>query len=341
VELRNQIMKKSHALLVAFLSLVLFTGQSSEDVMRNFSTFEKSLADWMRSVEKLRERMGEVERGVQAGGPVMDRLSEISRNLNALRTELSDMTTRLNKMDETLGGGENPMVQFGKTMETLKKGVAELGKKVEDQAVVTSVLEKRYQEYMRPLDPLKKAIADGEEATKKLSTELELQKKVIETLEKSIIEKLTVLDTLLTQQESASKLLARVENLEKQTGVSLPAEVMPKEVAEVSPVEERPKTPEEEGYEAIGGGFYIKNVVPGAFGSSARVTGEIKNLSEADYSIARFTIRVFDLENSPVITQDFAIKGFKKNDIKTFKEIVPGIEPPKISKLAIKFKETY
>lgn len=334
-------MKNSHALLVAFLSLALFTGQSSEDVMKNFNAFEKSLSDWMRSVEKMRERMGEMERGIQAGGPVMDRLSEINKNLNSLRTELSDMTTRLNKMEETLGGGENPMVQFGKTMETLKKGVAELGKKVEDQAVVTSVLEKRYQEYMRPLDPLKKAIAEGGEATKKISAELEIQKKRIEVLEKSIVEKLTVLDALLSQQESASKLLVRVENLEKQTGVTLPAEVMPKEVAEVSPVEEKPKTPEEEGYVAIGGGFYLKNVVLGSFGSAARVTGEIKNLSEADYSIARFTIRVFDLENSPVINQDFTIKGFKRNDIKPFKEIVPGIDPPKISKLAIKFKETY
>ncbi|MDI6760355.1 MAG: hypothetical protein QMD05_05975, partial [Candidatus Brocadiaceae bacterium] len=77
-------MKKSHTILVAFLSLVLFTGQSSEDVMRNFNNFEKSLTDWMSSMEKLRERMGEVEKGVQGGGAVMDRLSELNKNLNAI-----------------------------------------------------------------------------------------------------------------------------------------------------------------------------------------------------------------------------------------------------------------
>src|SRR3990167_10909988 len=102
-------MKKSHTILVAFLSLVLFTGQSSEDVMRNFNNFEKSLTDWMRSMEKLRERLGEVEKSTQGGGQVMDRLSELNKNLNAVRTELADMTTRLNKMDVTLGSGENPM----------------------------------------------------------------------------------------------------------------------------------------------------------------------------------------------------------------------------------------
>ena len=339
-------MKKSHTILVAFLSLVLFTGQSSEDVMRNFNTFEKSLSDWMRSVEKLRERIGEVEKGTQGGGQVMDRLAELNKNLNAMRTELMDMTSRLNRMDTTLGSGENPMVQFAKTLEVLKKSVAELGKKTEDQSITISVLEKRYQEYMRPLDPLKKAIADGEESVKKLSTELELQKKSTEVLEKTIVEKLTALDTFLAtssaQLESASKLLARVENLEKNTGTSPPPEVVPKEVAEAAAEEAaRPKTPEEEGYEPVGGGFYLRNVQFGSFGSSARIIGEIKNFSEQNYSMATFTIRIFDLENNPVVGQDFTIKTFKDKEIRPFKEIVPGVEPEKMSKYVIKFKGTY
>ncbi|HHT9120488.1 MAG TPA: hypothetical protein ACFYD3_08100 [Candidatus Hypogeohydataceae bacterium YC41] len=337
-------MKKSHAILVAFLSLALFIGQSSEDVMRNFSNFEKSFSDWMRSQEKMKERIGDLERSMQGGGQVMDRLSEISRNLNSLRNELSDMTTRLNKMEDLLGGGENPMVQFAKTMEVLKKNVAELGKKVEDQAVVTAVLEKRYQEYTKPLDPLKKAIADNDEAIKKISTDLEIQKKGTEVLEKTIVEKLSNLDKFIQessgQLETASKLLARVENLEKQTGVSPPPEKKPGE--EVAKVEEvKPKTPEEEGYAAVGGGFYLKNTMLSPFGSSARITGELRNLSQADYSVATFTIGVFDLENAPVANQDFTIKGFKNNDIKTFKELIPGIDPGRVKKYVVKFKGVY
>jgi archaellum component FlaC len=339
-------MKRSHAILVSLLSLALFTGQSSEDVMRNFNTFEKSLADWMRSVEGLRERIGEVERATQGGGQVMDRLTEINKGLNGLRTELSNMTARLNKMEETLGGGENPMVQFAKTMEVLKKGVAELGKKVEDQAVVTSVLEKRYQEYTRPLEPIKKAIDEQKDALNKISTEVEIQKKTTEVLEKSLIEKLTALDQFVTtsaeQLDTASKLLVRVENLEKQTGVNPPPEVVPEEVAAAAAEEaRRPKTPEEEGYEAVGGGFYLRNVQFTPFGSSARIAGELRNLSEADYSMATFTIIIFDLENNPVINQNFTVKGFRNKDIKLFKEIVPGTEPEKISKYTIKFKGTY
>ncbi len=341
-------MKKSHAILVIFLSFVLFTGQSSEDVMKNFANFERSLSDWMRSVETLRQRIGELERGTQGGGAVMDRLSEISKNLNSMRTELMDMTNRLNKMETTLGGGENPMVQFAKTMDVLKKSLADLGKKVEDQSVIISVLEKRYQEYMRPLDPLKKAIDEQKEATGKLSTEVDLQKKNIEVLQQAIVEKLAALDTFLTasaeQQGAATKLLARVENLEKQSGISPPPEVVPKEgaVAEAAPPEEvKPKTPEEEGYEAIGGGFYMRNVQFNPFGSSARITGELKNLSEADFSIVTFNVRVFDLENAPVVSQDFSIKGFKNKDVKSFKEIVTGVEPEKISKYVVKFKGIY
>ncbi|MBI5124686.1 MAG: hypothetical protein HZA70_00460 [Planctomycetes bacterium] len=339
-------MKKSHTILVAFLSLALFTGQSSEDVMRNFNNFEKSLTDWMRSMEKLRERLGEVEKSTQGGGQVMDRLSELSKNLNAVRTELADMTTRLNKMDTTLGSGENPMVQFAKTMEVLKKSIAELGKKTEDQSITIAVLEKRYQEYMRPLDPLKKSIAEGEEAIKKLNVELELQKKNAEILQKSILEKLAALDTLMTatagQQESSSKLLTRIESLEKYTGAPPPQEALPKEVAAAAAEElARPKTPEEEGYETIGGGFYIRNVQFSSFGSSARIVGELKNLSETDQGMATFAIRIFDLENNPVVGQDFTIKGFKNKDVKPFKEIIPGIEPEKISKYTVKFKGTY
>lgn len=339
-------MKKSHTILVVFLSLVLFTGQSSEDVMRNFNAFEKSLSDWMRSVETLRQRIGEMERGMQGGGQVMDRLSEINKNLNAFRTELSEMTSRLNKMDALLGGGENPMVQFAKTMDVLKKSVAELGKKLEDQAVVTSVLEKRYQEYTRPMEPIKKVLDEQKEIISRLSSELETQKKSTDVLEKSIVEKLTALDTFLSasagQQESASRLMARVENLEKQTGTTPPPEAMPKEVAEAAAVEAaRPKTPEEEGYEAIGAGFYLRNVQLNPFGSSASIAGEVKNLSEVSYSMATFNIKVFDMENNPVISQDFTLKGFKSNETKKFKEIVPGIETEKISKYAIKFKEVY
>ncbi len=341
-------MKKSHTILVALLSFVLFTGQKSEDVMKSFSTFEKSLSDWMQSVEALKGRIAEVEKGLQGGlgGAVMDRLSEINKNINSLRTELTDMTVRINKIETTLGGGENPMVQFGKTLDVLKKGVSDLGKKIEDQEVVTAVLEKRYQEYMRPLDPIKKDITQNQEAIKKLSTGLELQQKNTEILQTTIVEKLSALDTFLAtsqeQLDSLSRLLVRVENLEKGTGIVPPPELVPKEVAEAAAQEEvKPKTPEEEGYEAIGGGFYLRNVQFNPFGSSAEIKGELKNLSETNYGLATFTIRVFDLENSPITNQDFTVKGFGSNDIKFFKEIVTGVEPTKISKYTIKFKGTY
>ena len=346
-------MKRAHTLIVALLSLFIFLGQGgqgSEDVLKNLNTFQQSLSQWMRSVEALDNRIRTLERiQQQGGGPeLMKTLSEVTASVSALRKELTDSYVRLKNIEDTVGSTKgDPTIVFGETLKTMKKSLSDLTKKVEDQAVLTSVLQQRYQEFIKPLEPIKKALEEEKEISKGLVSALEEYKKELASKEKEMRERVTAMESFLSASEERAKameeVLRRVENIEKQTGVAPPPELVKTEgtVTEAAPEAVKPKTPEEEGFREIGGGFYVRNVIFTPFGSSARTTGELKNLSNNNYSIAIFNIKVYDLVNTMVSSQDFTIKGFKDQDIKSFKEIITGADPQKIGRYTISFKETY
>lgn len=345
-------MERFYTLIVALLSLSIFLGQGSppgDDVLKNLNNFQQSLSQWMRSVETLDNRIRTLERIQQQGGTpeLMKTLSEVTAGVSALRKELADSSVRLKNIEDTVGGTRgDPTVVFGETLKTMKKSLADLSKRVEEQSVLTSVLQQRYQEYTKPLEPIKKAIEEEKEASKALASAVEEQKKKIESREKEVLERLTTMESILGAAEERARaleeVLRRVENIEKQTGVSPPPELAKTEGAkEAAPEAVKPKTPEEEGFREIGGSFYVRNVIFTPFGSSARVTGELKNLSNNNYSIAIFNIKVYDLVNTMVSSQDFTIKGFKSQDVKSFKDIITGADAEKIGKYTISFKETY
>jgi hypothetical protein len=111
------------------------------------------------------------------------------------------------------------------------------------------------------------------------------------------------------------------------------------ETAEVA--KERVVTPEEEGFQEIGDGFYMRNVIISPFGSSSQIKGEIKNFSERDRSIATFAIRIFNASDMLLFTQDFSIKTFRKGENRTFNEIISGYAPVEIARYEIIPKRRY
>lgn len=348
-------MKNIHILLVVLLSLVLFTGAAKEDVSKGLSAFERSLTEWMRSIETLASKIDTLEEKVNesagATPELISALTEIADSVGDMRKSMSRYNTRLSRIEESLGGaaGENPMVEFGRTLNILKKNLSQLNKKLSDQAALTAVLEGKYADFMRPLDPIKKTLGEVDETLNTLKEGDSEQDEKIGALETLLADRLSILEDFLSvserQTQTLDVLAKRVANLEDDAGIipseELYTEAEAEEVAEaVAEEEARPKTPEEEGYEGIGDGFYVRDVEFKRFGSSAKVTGEIKNLSDDDYRIVVFNIMVYNLDNILVSDRDFSIKGLGRDVVKKFNEALTGTDPGDISKYVISFKST-
>ena len=147
-------MKNRYSLSAVFLSLFLLVVPrgatlAQEQVTSPLSQFERSLTQWMRSMDTLAEKVNNLEKKVEETkgvSPELTRsLQDMTSGIGDLRDNISKFSTRLTRIEGLLGGAavENPMVEFGRTLNTLKQNQAEMQKRVDDQAALAAVLENR------------------------------------------------------------------------------------------------------------------------------------------------------------------------------------------------------
>ncbi len=96
-----------------------------------------------------------------------------------------------------------------------------------------------------------------------------------------------------------------------------------------------------EGFKSVGNEFYAGKVSFSRFGSSSTVTGEIKNNSKNDFYNTKFVMKVFSKAYGMITSFDFTVRRFKSGEIKTFEEIVSGVNPVDIERYEIAFKNSY
>lgn len=334
-------------LLVAILGVKNVKAQdNSQDVLRNLDNFQKSLSGWMGSFDKLNDRFDALQKNVNENlVPLRTTVSEmrgIEARMNAAiaRVAAIERTASVVEINATLAS-------FNENLNLLKRLISEMGKRVEDQEVKTAVLEKRYQEAQRPLEPIRKSIDD---LTRSIAARLSEQEKKMTAVEESIVgqvqsftksfeerlKPVAELERQVRKLEAAGPVVAR----ETAAAKSPEAPEAPAPLA-VTVREERPPTPEEEGYKAIGDGFYTRNVDLLHFGSSSQIRGEIRNLSGSTRSITAFTIEVYNAADTLLFTQDFSVKSFKKDEVRNFSEIISGYSPIDIARYEIVPKGRY
>jgi len=362
---------KNRLLLLSCLFMMFFllgAKDASEqgggtEVMKELDDFQKALSGWMKNLDNVGSQFGLLQKSV---GESLTPLKEFDKSVKGIEEKLNTIMSRVESMEKSASIVEvkNMLDSFNKTFDVLKKLLSDLTKRVEDQEVKTTVLEKRYQEAQRPLEPIKKAIED---VSKTVNDKLSEQEKRFATIEDSVKTRIassdTAMKTLDERLKTISDLESRMKRLEKGGAVvpgtatveTPPVVQQPKvlvatETAKVETdtttvtaeaVKERVSTPEEEGFKEIGDGFYIRNVNLFLFGSSSQVKGEIKNLSDKDWSIAAFVIRVYNANGLLLFNQDFSIKTFKKDEIRSFNEIISGYSPLDIARYEIEPKRRY
>src|SRR3972149_3045120 len=332
----------------------------SQDVLKELDDFQKSLSNWMKNLDTLGSQFSSLQKNVSES---LAPLKEFDKMIKGIDEKLNTSMSKMESLERTTSIAEvkGMLDSFGKTFDVLKKLVSDLKKSVEDQEIKTAVLETRYQEAQKPLEPIKKAIED---LNKLVTNKLGEQEKKIISLEDSIKTRAASLDTTMKtfegQMKDVSDLETRMKKVEKTGGVSpgtATAEVPPAaqaqaamgtETARVAEgtetaaiAKERIPTPEEEGFKEMEDGFYIRNVNLFPFGSSSQIKGEIKNFSDRDRSIAAFTIKVYNASDMLLFTQDFSIKTFRKGDIRAFNEIISGYTPLDIARYEIMPKRRY
>lgn len=357
-------MKRAFLVIISLMSVLFLMGaKDSQQVGESLSGLEKFLSNWVATMDNLESKVTAIEERIAKDSQVRE---DIIKALSNIEKNLVDLNERMKKVEKLpTFFSEMPTETLGKTLRFYNETIAELKKQIEEQQVITSVLEKKYQEAHKPLEPVMKEIANVRKQIIDVSQKVDQNTVSIDDIQKhlqsTIVDTVTV--TLQEYEKVFSYLAQRIESLEKHTGITAtvktaegegeekpkttPEGAEHKEGAEVSETvkEGAPttpqKTPEDEGFQDIGHGFYIKNVRFEPFGSSTTLIGEMKNYTNKDYSIAEFAVKVYSPEDSLIGSDDFSIKGFKNGEVKTFKQIITGVGPKKIFSYSITFNKPY
>lgn len=330
-------MKKWFELIIILLTVFLFTGA------KDAGEFLKDFSEWITMVDKLSDKVEALEK----------RLTSIQDTLQSFKSDennIANITARLEAIEKRREGSLG-------TLDTLKDGVAELRKRLEDQEIITAALEKRYQEAQRPLEPLQKAIAEQNKAISDLMARFEEQDKKINTLDEKAEKKVAPLEELAKKMDEKLAEIARLSELANrlEKGIVSLEKPATKETATIpvpqKEAEERVETvsagvPEKmtiadtlkaQGYQDINGGFFARDINLAAFGSSVKVSGKIMNASGTDYNVADFKMAAYNDIGALIRTQDFSIKGIRKGDIKEFSEIISGVKIDEIGQYSLTF----
>jgi len=332
---KEETLKKTSIITIFILSIIVFMPYRSAvgDMLSELST-------WMKDMERLSERVEQVERDLNEAKDAANLVKKSEKSL-------SKVVSRLEVLEQN---------ESGQTVEVIQKGLSDLRKTVEDQQVITAVLEKKYKQAQRPLEPIKASIDEQKELIGKLVARIEAQDKRIQTLSDAIEKKMVPFEKMnkemnekLASLEKMSDLMKKIERGEvlvdkQKTGkgtllvTGLPG--TKKEEKSKLAVTKKPSIKdvlEAQGYRDIGNDFFVRNVNFKSFGSSVKVTGSIMNDSEKDYNVANLKIFLYDSMGTILRTRDFSVKGINKGNVKAFEEIVSGVKMNQVGRYAIAF----
>ena len=364
-------MKKLITICVCIFTLTLFypVNAGFSDVLKDLQKFTESLGDVVSQISELSKKISALESENKSKDK---QIAEYNQSMDNIEAHLKDLDANVERVANmaSLKGVKDIVKEFEGTLNVFKKRFSKLAKRVEDQEVKTSVLEKMYKTANQPLDTLMQTLDEQKGLIGRLEEKLSKQDILISSMQDNLEKQ-----TSLAESYGIEDLRTRVGKLESGTlvrslttheeqGGQVPdkhataahddhgghapdkhttahddhgGDTPDKHVtAQGDHVEHAPdKHATIPGLIDIGGGFFVKNINFKSFGSSSQISGEIMNKSEMDYGMIDFELQAYDLENVPLDGLRFSIYGFEKGKVGTFEEIIAGIEIKRISKYSI------
>ncbi|MGR3177394.1 MAG: hypothetical protein ACUZ8E_05000 [Candidatus Anammoxibacter sp.] len=257
--------------------------------------------DWENDSYELKLEIGKLVDKVKTLEEKLSSTQDILQSMKSEHEVISSLTSRLEHMEQK---HEESSIE---TMNTLKKAVADLRKSMEVQDITISLLEKKSIVAQKPLEPIKKTIENQVMVISEIVAQLKE--------EKEMIGKQMVSSESLC--EKFDKILNMFPDLKEKIFIS--------------------NILKTQGYQDIGGEFYIKGIAFVPFGLSMEYTGTVLNASGTDHNTANFRMFLYDDMGMLLMNHDFAIRGIKRASVKFFSEIITGVNMEKIGKYAIVF----
>lgn len=353
--------------VIGVLSFFLIGAGGSSDVLEGLQSFEKSLSEWMASLNEMDERIANIENNAQAEEALHEELTQSNSNIEAM---ISGLVAKVEKVENmgSIEGVRDILKSYEGTLNVFKNRFSDMAKKVEDLEVKTAVLERIYQTSQKPVETLMKAIDEQKATIDLLSERLNSHDKTFLSIKENLSKKTVPHESITKTMDELNSRLAKIEKSgivvvrtgQKEKVKNELREELNKELKEVDlkgqkragdevrtqeeekivsqdVFQEKPKL--EEGITDVGRGFFVKNVIFGPFGSSTSIKGKIINKSDSDYGSANFKVAAYDKGDVPLGGHGFTIRGFKKGSTKDFEEVIVGVAPEKIAKYSVHFKE--
>ncbi|MDR4504985.1 MAG: hypothetical protein MRK01_09380 [Candidatus Scalindua sp.] len=337
-------------------TLVLFqfcfsgSSVSAASILEGLNSFQESLAGWVEKVEKLEERSSTVEKDLEAKDK---QLAEINRSLSNIESLLSKLDSKLTRVQNmrSVEGVKETLKSYEDVLDVIKKRFSEMVKRLEDQEVKVSVLERVYEATQNPVETMLREMDKQKVIISALTEKMATQDKSLLVIMDDFKKGTSSSEDLGKKIEKLNKRLAELESgavivkggsvaqkghgTEKKEGSQATGskdQVAADHKTESHDTgEHKQESDEMKGYIDIGMGFFINDLKFVSFGSSCRVQGEIVNKSKRYYSTADFIIKVFDKVGKQLGGQGFSLIGLSQNHKADFEEILTGVNEEEIT----------
>ena len=254
-------------------------GTSKE--IENSKSFEKSLEVWSKLLNDVHKRLSKLENDFETKEI---QKKELNRNNADIKDSIANLNARMDKIEKISSVLEikDILNSFKGTLDVLTKRFSEIVKKLEDLEVKTDVIEKIYHVSQKPLETLMKVIDEQRAVIIKMDKKLEKQGKMILALGKNSKNQITSNDTKAEVVKESNDRIAEKdsENIAGSTG----ERVAISEIAPDKTSKSDPEKPDTQNLTETEKGVIIKNAALKPFGSSTKISGEVINKSNIDYS---------------------------------------------------------
>lgn len=211
-------------------------------------------------------------------------------------------------------------------------------KRLEDLAVKVAVVEKIYHVSQEPLETLMKVIDEQKAVIIKMNKMLKKHEKIILAMRENSKKQVASNGAKVkTAEDSDGKITEKESgNIAGSTGERVAVSEIESKKISKSDTEK----PDSQNLTEIGKGIFAKNITLKQFSSSTKISGEVINMSNTDYSTAKFRIQFYEKDGKLLKSHKLSVLNFKIGNTKNFDELIPGIELKTIARYDILIEDS-
>ena len=304
--------------------------------------FNQHNADMENSIANLNARIDKVEKTglILEADNIAKRLSELENNFvtktikkkdfnqhNAgMENSIANLNARIDKVEKTgsILETDNIAKSFKDTIDVLNKRSAEIANRLENLEVKVAVIEKIYRVSQKPLETLMKVIDEQTAVINSIKERLEKQDKMLSDIRRGSPDRLHKENQKKKRNLQVSGIEEKTATLSETAGKTEPS------VTEKNDTGESSKTEED---------ILVRDVSFYSSGTSTKISGELVNKSNRDFSNAAINIQLYDKNDNLLETLDIFTPNFKSGSTSKFDQFIFGTDFESIAKYVILFND--